>query len=154
MNDRETLDLQLNVLRDFEPGPARELSPLPKFLFLANGSPVHQMKTLDQCPEASLVVADTMDHYIRTEPDELRQLLKRIDGLVLNDSEAKLLTGDDNLVRAGKAICGDGPAVRRHQEGRARGDVLRPRRNLRRCRPIPRPRWSIPPAPATASPAE
>lgn len=108
MNDRETLDLQLNVLEHFDP-VLPETYRRCKFLFLANGSPVLQAKTLDQCPGASLVVADTMDHYIRTEPDALRNLLKRIDGLVLNDSEAKLLTGDDNLVRAGDAVRRMGP---------------------------------------------
>ncbi len=108
MNDRETLDLQLNVLGSFDP-----LLPEPyrrsKFLFLANGSTVHQLKALDQCTGASLVVADTMDHYIRTEPEGLKTLCKRIDGLVMNDSEAKLLTGDDNLVRAGHAVRAMGP---------------------------------------------
>ncbi len=108
MNDRETLDLQLNVLQSFDP-VLPESYRRCKFLFLANGSTVHQLKTLDQCAGPSLVVADTMDHYIRTEPDGLRALLKRIDGLVLNDSEAKLLTGDDNLVRAGDAVLAMGP---------------------------------------------
>jgi cytidine kinase len=109
MNDRETLDLQLNVLAGFNP-VLPETYRRAKFLFLANGSPVLQMKVLDQCPGASLTVADTMDHYIRTEPNELRELLRRIDGLVINDSEAKLLTGDDNLVRAGNAIREMGPS--------------------------------------------
>jgi cytidine kinase len=109
MNDRETLDLQLNVLAGFNP-VLPEAYRRAKFLFLANGSPVLQMKVLDQCPGASLTVADTMDHYIRTEPNELRELLRRIDGLVINDSEAKLLTGDDNLVRAGNAIREMGPS--------------------------------------------
>ena len=109
MNDRETLDLQLNVLERFDP-VLPEAYRRSKFLFLANGSPVLQGKVLDQCPGASLVVADTMDHYIRTELDELHRLFKRIDGLVINDSEARLLTGDDNLVRAGKAICEMGPS--------------------------------------------
>jgi cytidine kinase len=109
MNDRETLDLQLNVLQGFDP-VLPEVYRRCKFLFLANGSPALQMKVLDQCPGASLTVADTMDHYIRTEPNELRELLKRIDGLVINDSEAKLLTGDDNLVRAGNAIRAMGPS--------------------------------------------
>jgi len=108
MNDRETLDLQLNVLAGFDP-VLPESYRRAKFLFLANGSPVLQMKTLDQCRETTLVVADTMDFYIRTEPNELRQLLKRIDGLVINDSEAKLLTEDDNLVRAGKTVRAMGP---------------------------------------------
>jgi cytidine kinase len=109
MNDRETLDLQLNVLAGFDP-VLPEAYRRCKFLFLANGSPALQMKVLDQCPGASLTVADTMDHYIRTEPDGLRELLKRVDGLVINDSEAKLLTGDDNLVRAGNAIRAMGPS--------------------------------------------
>ena len=109
MNDRETLDLQLNVLAGFNP-VLPDSYRRAKFLFLANGSPVLQMKVLDQCPGASLTVADTMDHYIRSEPDELRELLRRIDGLVINDSEAKLLTGDDNLVRAGNAIREMGPS--------------------------------------------
>ncbi len=108
MNDRETLDLQLNVLVDFDP-----VLPEPyrrcKFLFLANGSPAHQLKVLDQCTGPSLVVADTMDHYIRTERDGLDKVLKRIDGLVINDSEAKLLTDDDNLVRAGRTVRAMGP---------------------------------------------
>jgi cytidine kinase len=103
MNDRETLDLQLNVLEKFDP-VLPETYRRCKLLFLANGSTLLQLKVLDQCAGASLVVADTMDHWIRREPDELRQLLKRIDGLVLNDSEAKLLTGDDNLVRAGHTV--------------------------------------------------
>ena len=109
MNDRETLDLHLNVLAGFDP-VLPEVYRRWNFLFLANGSPALQMKVLDQCPGASLTVADTMDHYIRTEPDALRQLFTRIDGLVINDSEAKLLTGDDNLVRAGHTIRAMGPS--------------------------------------------
>lgn len=109
MNDRETLDLQLNVLENFNP-VLPDAYRRCKFLFLANGSPAQQWKALDQCAGASLVVADTMDHYICTEPETLRRLLARIDGLVLNDSEAKLLTGDDNLVRAGGAVRAMGPS--------------------------------------------
>jgi len=108
MNDRETLELQLNVLRDFDP-VLPESYRRCKFLFLANGSTAMQLRVLDQCAGPSLVVADTMDHWIRSEPDQLRVLLKRVDGLVLNDGEAKLLTGDDNLIRAGGAIRAMGP---------------------------------------------
>lgn len=108
MNDRETLDLQLNVLADFKPD-LPEAYRRCKFLFLANGSPKLQMQVLEQCPGASLVVADTMDFYINTEREALLQLLKKIDGVVLNDSEAKLLTGTDNLVKAGRAIRAMGP---------------------------------------------
>lgn len=108
MNDRETLDVQLNVMDQFDPVLTDSYRRC-KFLFLANGSTKLQMKVLDQCTGPSLVVADTMDLWIRTEPNELRQLFKRIDGLVLNDSEAKLLTGMDNLVLAGHAVRKMGP---------------------------------------------
>jgi len=108
MNDRETLDLQLNVMGQFNP-ILPDAYRRCQFLFLANGSPVLQMKIIDQCPGASLTVADTMDHWIRDERKELDVLLGRVDGLVLNDSEAKLLTGDENLVRAGYCTLKMGP---------------------------------------------
>jgi cytidine kinase len=108
MNDRETLDLQLNVLAQFNP-VLPESYRRCKFLFLANGSPELQTKVLEQCTGANLTVADTMDYYIRTERPALTALLKRVDGLVLNDSEAKLLTEDENLVRAGASILRMGP---------------------------------------------
>ncbi len=108
MNDRETLDVQLNVMETFDPvlpEPCRRSA----FVFLANGSTTIQLKVLEQCSGATLAVADTMDLWINTERDKLEQLLKKIDGLVLNDSEAKLLTGDDNLVRAGHKVRQMGP---------------------------------------------
>jgi cytidine kinase len=108
MNDRETLDVQLNVFEQFDPVLPEEFTRC-QFLFLANGPPAIQLKVLEQCPGAKLTVADTMDLYIRNTPKELAALLKRIDGLVLNDSEAKLLTGDENLVRAGHAVREMGP---------------------------------------------
>ena len=108
MNDRETIEVQLNVLAE-APVLPESFTRCP-FSFLANGSTRTQLKVLDQCPGATLAVADTMDLWIRTEPDELRQLLQRIDGLVLNDSEAKLLTGEENLVRAGREVRAMGPA--------------------------------------------
>lgn len=108
MNDRETLEVHLNVFGEFSPVLSDDYRRA-KFVFLANGSPTVQMKVLDQAAGAQLVVADTMDLWIREQNDELRQLLRRIDGIVLNDSEAKLLTGDENLVRAGHAVRELGP---------------------------------------------
>ncbi len=108
MNDRDTLEVQLNVLGDFEPLLPESFRRCP-FLFLANGSTGMQLKVLDQCVGATLTVADTMDLWINTERDQLMELLRRVDGLVLNDSEAKLLTEDENLVRAGRAVQAMGP---------------------------------------------
>lgn len=108
MNDRQTLEVHLNVLGDFDPVLPDEYKRCP-YVFLANGSPRAQMKVLDQVIGPRLVVADTMDLWIRESHDELLQLFRRIDGLVMNDSEAKLLTGDENLVRAGHRIRELGP---------------------------------------------
>jgi sugar/nucleoside kinase (ribokinase family) len=108
MNERETLDVQLNVLGKASPELPEKYKRC-QFLFLANDSPVAQMKVLKQCPGASLTVADTMDLWINNERDALLELLGEIDGLVLNDSEAKLLTGQNNLVKAGHAVREMGP---------------------------------------------
>jgi sugar/nucleoside kinase (ribokinase family) len=64
---------------------------------------------LEQMTDPRLVVADTMDLWIREEHDDLMTLLKRIDGLVMNDSEARLLTGEENLVVAGREVLRLGP---------------------------------------------
>jgi sugar/nucleoside kinase (ribokinase family) len=108
MNDRDTLEVHLNVFETFDP-VLPETYKKCEFLFLANGSPIVQMKVMDQLPAAKLVVADTMDLWIEIQRDELEALLKRIDGLVLNDMEAKMLTGEENLVRAGHAVRAMGP---------------------------------------------
>jgi sugar/nucleoside kinase (ribokinase family) len=108
MNDRETLEVHLNVLEHFEPqlpGHFRQ----SKFVFLANNSPRTQHKVLDQVSGPTLTVADTMDLWINIQHDELLQLLQRVDGLVLNDSEVRLLTDEDNLVRAARAALRLGP---------------------------------------------
>lgn len=108
MNDRETLEVHLNVFEKFDPVLPSEYRRC-QYLFLANGSPAVQLKVLEQVPAATLCVADTMDLWIRTQHDDLLRLLKRLDGLVLNDSEARLLTDDDNLVRAGHTVRKMGP---------------------------------------------
>ncbi len=108
MNDRETVDVQLNAMENFDP-ILPDACRRSRFLFLANGSTKSQLRILEQCPGATLAVADTMDLWIRTERPELADLLQRIDGLVLNDSEAKLLTEDENLVRAGNRVREMGP---------------------------------------------
>jgi sugar/nucleoside kinase (ribokinase family) len=108
MNDRETLEVHLNVFGEFNPVLPADYKNC-KFLFLANGSPVVQMKVLDQLPGATLTVADTMDLWINIQRDELMTLFRRLDGVVLNDSEAKLLTDDENLVRAGHKVREMGP---------------------------------------------
>lgn len=108
MNDRETLDVQLNVFGKFDPVLSEDYRQ-SKFIFLANGVPALQMKVLDQVPGCRLAVADTMDLWIQTQHEDVMKLLSRIDGLVMNDSEAKLLSGTENLVEAGHHVRTLGP---------------------------------------------
>jgi len=108
MNNRDTLEVHLNVFGTFDPvvPPAFRDS---EYVFLANGHPRIQMKVLKQMTRPSLVMADTMDLWISTEHDALQELLPRLDGLVLNDSEASLLTDEKNMVKAGLAVRKLGP---------------------------------------------
>lgn len=108
MNDRETLEVHLNVLGEFNP-VVPEAHRKSRFVFLANAAPIVQLKTLDQVEAPQLVVADTMDLWIRETKDDLLTLLKRVDGLVLNDAEAKLLTHEENLVKAAEKVLALGP---------------------------------------------
>lgn len=108
MNSAETLEVQLNVLGTFNPDLPEHFTDTP-YVFLANGSPVMQRKVLAQSKGKKLVVADTMNLWIEIQRDELMELLKEIDGLVLNDGEAKMLTEEVNLVRAGHKILDHGP---------------------------------------------
>ena len=108
MNDRETLEVHLNVFESFNPKLSDEHRQT-KFLFLANGSPVMQLGVLEQVQSPVLTVCDTMDLWINIQKDALLTLLRRIDGIVLNDSEAKLLTGTENLVQAGRKVLELGP---------------------------------------------
>jgi sugar/nucleoside kinase (ribokinase family) len=108
MNMAETLEVHLNVLGTFNPDLPPAFTDTP-FVFLANGSPVMQRKVLHQSKGRKLAVADTMNFWIETQRDELYDLLREVDGLVLNDGEARLLTDEINLVRAGQKVLGLGP---------------------------------------------
>jgi sugar/nucleoside kinase (ribokinase family) len=78
-------------------------------VFLANGAPQVQLKVLDQVPGARLSVADTMDLWINITRDELIEVIRRVDMLTLNESEARLLTGAHNLIDAAGQLLGMGP---------------------------------------------
>jgi sugar/nucleoside kinase (ribokinase family) len=108
MNDRETLDIELDVFGSFEPKISEEFRR-SQYLFLANAAPSTQLKTLEQVPGRRLCVADTMELWIQTAHADVLRLLKEIDGLVINDSEAKLLADTENLVKAGHRIRKMGP---------------------------------------------
>jgi sugar/nucleoside kinase (ribokinase family) len=110
INVRDTLELHLNVLSGFAPElPQRYRDS--EYVFLGNIDPLMQIEVLNQIRKMRLVVCDTMDHWIRESANDLRKVLQRIEILVVNDSEARLLSGYNNIVRAARAILKMGPRV-------------------------------------------
>ncbi|MBI1851604.1 MAG: sugar kinase [Planctomycetes bacterium] len=110
MNTRDTLDTQLNVLSDFDPKLPEDYRP-SRFVFLANDSPGRQMKTLQQLPDRQFTLLDTMNYWISSDRPALLEMLGQVDGLIVNDEEAKDLAGEKNLIAAGNKILRMGPKV-------------------------------------------
>jgi len=107
-NSRQTIETQLNVFEHFDPKIPPAMCAA-KYLFLANASPVVQAKALDQVTHPAFTVLDTMNLWIEMTRPELLQLLRRVDAVVLNDEEARMLTGERNLMKAAGAVLGLGP---------------------------------------------
>lgn len=108
--DRETLDTQLGVFADFDP-KLPDAYREAKLVFLGNIDPQLQLRVLDQIGQPDLVACDTMNYWIQGAPDTLAQLLKRIDVLMINDAEARQLSGDWNVYRAARWILERGPRI-------------------------------------------
>lgn len=108
MNEAKTDAVELNVLAESPPHVPESYRD-SGYVFLANTAPSLQMQLLDQLGAASFVAADTMNLWITTAREDLRKLLTRIDLLILNDGEARLLTDQPNLIMAAKQILGMGP---------------------------------------------
>lgn len=108
LNQRDTLATHLNVLATFEPNlPASYRDS--KIICLGNLDPSVQAQVLDQVEAPDLVVMDTMNYWIEQTPDALREVLARVDVLIINDAEARELSGEPNLVKAARIVRGMGP---------------------------------------------
>ena len=119
LNTRETRSVALNVFEDFKPALPENFRET-EFVLLANIAPSLQSHVLDQMRRPRFVVADTMDLWIETARKDLDTLLPRVDLLILNDSEARQMTGETSLIRAGRAIRRKGPryvAVKKGEHG-------------------------------------
>jgi sugar/nucleoside kinase (ribokinase family) len=108
MNNRQTLETDLGVIENWAPTLSDNLCRQP-FVLLANCAPQLQHHVLRQTKEARFVIADTMDLWLNIARQELESLLKEIDCLVLNDSEARQLMEEDNVVLAAQQIHRYGP---------------------------------------------
>ncbi len=108
LQSRETLETRLGVFAAFQPKlPAGWRDA--KYVFLGNIDPVLQLNVLDQIADPKLVVCDTMNYWIKSQKADLLKLLERVDILLVNDSEARELSGDWNIHRAGRWILARGP---------------------------------------------
>ncbi len=108
INDAKTKFTDLNVFQDFKPEiPAGYRDS--DFLFLANIDPVLQLQVREQLPKVKLVGGDTMNLWINIKNAELHDTLKRVDILLINDSEAKMLAKDNSLPRAARKVLDLGP---------------------------------------------
>jgi sugar/nucleoside kinase (ribokinase family) len=108
LQSRETLETRLGVFAHFQPKlPAAFRSA--EFLFLGNIDPELQLGVLSQINAPKLVVCDTMNYWIQSKKDVLLQLLREVDILMVNDGEARELSGDWNIHRAGRWILSKGP---------------------------------------------
>jgi len=108
LNEAKTLDTQLNVFATFQP----ELPPAyrdSEFVLLANIDPALQRRVLDQIRSPKLVVADTMNYWIENHRTALLDTLSRVNLVILNDAEARMLSGESNLLAAARAILAMGP---------------------------------------------
>jgi sugar/nucleoside kinase (ribokinase family) len=110
LNVRDTLELHLNVLSGYVPHlpPSYRES---QYVFLGNIDPTMQLKVLDQLTNSRLVACDTMDHWIQGSHAELQKVLGRVEILLINDSEARMLSGQHNIVKAARSILKMGPRV-------------------------------------------
>jgi len=103
LNEALTLDTQLNVLTEFRPDLPESCRDID-YLFLANIDPDLQMEVLNQVRRPKLVAADTMNFWISSKPEALKEVLRKVDIVVINEGEARQFTGQSNLVKASREI--------------------------------------------------
>jgi sugar/nucleoside kinase (ribokinase family) len=135
MNNRRTLLTELGVIETFQPKLPAAYQETP-FVLLGNIAPALQNSVLDQMRKPKFVVADSMDLWINIALPDLLRLLQRVDGFVLNDSEAQLLTKEDNLLVALKKIHQLGPKYVIIKQG-SHGSILSGPKGLFICPAYP-----------------
>ena len=108
--EARTDDTQLNVFAEFDPVLPEIYRDTP-YVFLGNIDPEIQLSVLDQIETPRVVACDTMNFWIEGKPDALAEVLNQVDFFFLNDSEARLLTGEDNLIHAARELQNRGPSV-------------------------------------------
>ncbi len=103
MGVAQTHDTQLNVFGEFEP-KVPDFARNPKILFCANLLPILQSKVLDQVKPRRLSMLDSMNLWISTAKDDLMEVMKKVDLIIINDGEVKMLAEDENFIRASRKV--------------------------------------------------
>ena len=111
LKEARTLDTQLNVFADFQPNVSADEKNLP-YLFLANIDPELQLQVVQQMEtRPKLVAGDTMNFWIEGKPDALARVINSMDALLINESEARQLSGEANLIKGARRILKQGPSM-------------------------------------------
>lgn len=108
LSSRTTLKTELNVIADFNPVIPEQYSK-SEYVYLANNDPAQNIKILGLFDKPKMVVCDTIEYWIQTAPKKVVEMISRTDGVVVNDSEARLLCNEANLARCAKKILSMGP---------------------------------------------
>ncbi len=121
LNTAHTLDTQLNVFADFEP-KLSEASRGARMVFLGNIQPALQREVREQVSGAELVALDTMNYWITSVPEQVEAAIRVVDVVIINDAEARMLSGEPNLIKAARKILSWGPralVIKRGEYGAA-----------------------------------
>ncbi len=110
LNVAFTLSTQLNVFKQFSPNLPKSYRGL-SYIFLANIDPDLQLSVLEQLNHPRFIALDSMGFWIKKKPKALQKLIKKVDMVLLNDQEARALTGNTNLAKAGKELIRTGPQM-------------------------------------------
>ena len=110
LNEAKTLGTDLNVFETFEPKIPTEYKD-SEYLFLANIDPVLQARVRSQMPAVKMVCGDTMNYWIADHRENLLKVLRELDVLLINDGEAKMLSGESNLLKAAAKVMEMGPKI-------------------------------------------
>ena len=110
LNEAKTLGTELNVFETFEPKIPAEYKD-SEYLFLANIDPVLQARVRSQMPAVKMVCGDTMNYWIADHRENLLKVLRDLDVLLINDGEAKMLSGESNLLKAAAKVMEMGPKI-------------------------------------------
>jgi len=106
---RTTNKTELNVISNYQSAVPKEFVD-SEYVYLANNDPVQNLNLLDQFSHPKLVICDTMDFWILNKRDEVIKMINRVDGIILNESEARLLFKENSILKCARLLVSSGPS--------------------------------------------